>query len=93
MQPVGRIDRDFEELKRILITRCICLMIWDMRVKQHQQYVATQLTDGPTETVENIPAERPGTETEITRITHVIKVESDDDSYKETVHYGPEDLT
>ena len=70
VQPVGRINRNFDELKKILITRCVCLMLWEERLRQHG--IPTQSTESSNGEVSN--------EAEVTENSEIIKIESDDDS-------------
>ena len=92
VQPVGRINRNFDELKRILLAQCICLMLWEMRLRQQQHGTTTQSTGTLAEAVVTSSVGETMAETDVTEDSNIIKIESDNDSDKETVIYDPEDL-
>ena len=54
VQPVGRVNQRFEELKRILLIRCLFLLLCEERLRQQQ--ITTQSTEPPIETVVSSPS-------------------------------------
>ena len=85
VQPTGRVNQDFEELKRTLLIQCMFLLIWEERLKQ--QNITTQSTPQSTETEQPSMGEENIRETEVSRDSDIIKIESDEESDKETILY------
>ena len=85
VQPVGRVNQRFEELKRILLIRCMFLLLWEERLRQ--QRITTQSTEPPVETVASSTDDGVNPETEVSTDGGIIKIESDEESDKEPVLY------
>ena len=85
VQPVGRVNQRFDELKRILLIRCLFLLLWEERLRQQRNI--TQSTEPPAETVVSSPDGGDNPETEVSTDSGIIKIESDEESDKETVLY------
>ena len=85
VRPTGRVNQDFETLKRALLMQCMFLLIWEETLKQ--QPILTQSTPQSTETEQPSMGEENIRETEVSRDSDIIKIESDEESDKETILY------
>ena len=81
VQPTGRVNQDFETLKRALLMQCMFLLIWEETLKQQTTPTQSTETEQPTMGEENL------CETEVSRDSDIIKIESDEESDKETILY------
>ena len=80
VQPVGRVNQRFDGLKRILLIRCLFLLLWEEKLRQ--QRITTQSIEPPTETVMPSTDGGDSPETEVSTDSGIIIIESDEESDK-----------